>query len=58
MICYKVTGEIDPTTSLGTYLIGIFEKLENAEKAAIGKGLWGAAGYIEKIEIEKPHVEK
>ena len=58
MICYKVTGEIDPTTSLGTYFIGIFEKLEDAEKAAIGKGLWGAAGYIEKVEIEKPYVKK
>ena len=58
MIYYKVTGEKDPTTSLGTYFIGIFEKLEDAEKAAIGKGLWGAAGYIAEVEIEKPHVKK
>lgn len=50
MICYKVTGEIDLTISLGTYLIGIFKKREDAEKAAVGKGLWGAPGYIEEIE--------
>lgn len=53
---YKIMGEIDPTTSLGTYLIGLCVSHERAEKLAAGKGLWGAPGYIIEVEIEDSFV--
>jgi len=47
MFLHKVTGENDTTEGRGgSYLIGYFTDLEDAKKAAEGKGTWGQPGDI------------
>ncbi len=52
IVAYEVRGETDTNEGRGgTYLVGYFTSKDVADEAANGKGVWGAPGYVNTVDL-------